>query len=570
MAIIYTYPTKATPVAADSLLMSDSADSNKTKQVTVQSLADYIGPATTPTLQEVLDVGSSANTIGAWGGTIDLTMPGVGVPAHNVLLDVDYNLGYAIKTNGNIEIEYDAAVTPPGSSGKLTVGNTAVFTSSATPTAALLGSATVGTTLNVTGLSTLPTVDIGGGSIDNTTVGMTGASQAKFTYTTGTQALMVAGFNADAAFRILQGHLELGNAPANFGATGQVMISQGIGATPDWSTVEDIMTLPSTEVYCGDVGGNPIPTNFITIDVPNNDISIGTNTTQTLVSGGARYNTFAGTGTGVGAPSENIQFGIDALAQVYGAGTHTGSSQNTALGRDALKGVIGNDTHIVGNTAVGWQSMALYDLSDAVNNNNTAIGLGSMRGAAVGGAIGPNNVAVGSLALSQTNNNTATANTACGDQALYTLSSGQRNTAIGRRAGDNVTTGIDNTFVGTNSDSNGGAVSNAVAVGKDAIVGGNATAVGDGSLAEQDCIAIGKDAQAPIVPAHGGPRCNIGALSLVTTLVNHHIHADNAAAIAAGLQEGDLYLLDTAASGSPIPPIVGAGGPAILCIVYAP
>ncbi len=38
MAIIYTYPTKATPVDNDLILISDSADSNKTKQVTVASI----------------------------------------------------------------------------------------------------------------------------------------------------------------------------------------------------------------------------------------------------------------------------------------------------------------------------------------------------------------------------------------------------------------------------------------------------------------------------------------------------------------------------------------------------
>ena len=38
MAIIYTYPTKTTPIAGDLILISDSADANKTKQVTVGSL----------------------------------------------------------------------------------------------------------------------------------------------------------------------------------------------------------------------------------------------------------------------------------------------------------------------------------------------------------------------------------------------------------------------------------------------------------------------------------------------------------------------------------------------------
>lgn len=38
MAIIYTYPTKATPNANDLILISDSQDDNKTKQVTIASL----------------------------------------------------------------------------------------------------------------------------------------------------------------------------------------------------------------------------------------------------------------------------------------------------------------------------------------------------------------------------------------------------------------------------------------------------------------------------------------------------------------------------------------------------
>ena len=38
MAIIYTYPVKSTPVNADKILISDSADNNKTKQITVESI----------------------------------------------------------------------------------------------------------------------------------------------------------------------------------------------------------------------------------------------------------------------------------------------------------------------------------------------------------------------------------------------------------------------------------------------------------------------------------------------------------------------------------------------------
>jgi len=49
MAIIYTYPTKATPVDADLILISDSADSNKTKQVTVASIKGLTSGVTSVT-----------------------------------------------------------------------------------------------------------------------------------------------------------------------------------------------------------------------------------------------------------------------------------------------------------------------------------------------------------------------------------------------------------------------------------------------------------------------------------------------------------------------------------------
>ena len=38
MAIIYTYPTKSTPADDDKILISDSEDSNKTKQVTIEDI----------------------------------------------------------------------------------------------------------------------------------------------------------------------------------------------------------------------------------------------------------------------------------------------------------------------------------------------------------------------------------------------------------------------------------------------------------------------------------------------------------------------------------------------------
>jgi|11BtaG_2_1085332.scaffolds.fasta_scaffold05210_3 hypothetical protein len=64
MAIIYTYPTKTNPVGSDLILISDSADSNKTKQVKVSSLPSSGGGS-------VSSVGLSLSGIAAFTVTGD-------------------------------------------------------------------------------------------------------------------------------------------------------------------------------------------------------------------------------------------------------------------------------------------------------------------------------------------------------------------------------------------------------------------------------------------------------------------------------------------------------------------
>jgi hypothetical protein len=73
MAIIYTYPTKATPADADLILISDSADSNKTKQVTVASIKGQTAGVTSI-------IGGNNITISSTGagGTGDVTVEAAG------------------------------------------------------------------------------------------------------------------------------------------------------------------------------------------------------------------------------------------------------------------------------------------------------------------------------------------------------------------------------------------------------------------------------------------------------------------------------------------------------------
>jgi len=69
MAIIYTYPTKATPVDDDLILISDSADSNKTKQITVASIKGQTAGVTSI----IAGTNVTISSTGA-GGTGDVTI----------------------------------------------------------------------------------------------------------------------------------------------------------------------------------------------------------------------------------------------------------------------------------------------------------------------------------------------------------------------------------------------------------------------------------------------------------------------------------------------------------------
>ena len=71
MAIIYTYPVKASPVDADLVLISDSADSNNTKQVKISSIRGA-------TVSGVADVNISAVTSTLSSGAPLVSLPNSG------------------------------------------------------------------------------------------------------------------------------------------------------------------------------------------------------------------------------------------------------------------------------------------------------------------------------------------------------------------------------------------------------------------------------------------------------------------------------------------------------------
>lgn len=85
MAIIYTYPTKATPNDNDLILISDSEDSNKTKQVTIGSLP-----------------GGSGSGVSSVTAVLPLASTGGGTPAISLTGLTGFGTtGQVIKVNSN-------------------------------------------------------------------------------------------------------------------------------------------------------------------------------------------------------------------------------------------------------------------------------------------------------------------------------------------------------------------------------------------------------------------------------------------------------------------------------------
>ena len=99
MAIIYTYPVKTDPVAADKVLISDSEDDNKTKSVTIEDIRSG-------TVSGVSSILAGNNvTISPAGGTGDVTVNATAYTAGDGIDITSYVIGADIKANSGITID---------------------------------------------------------------------------------------------------------------------------------------------------------------------------------------------------------------------------------------------------------------------------------------------------------------------------------------------------------------------------------------------------------------------------------------------------------------------------------
>jgi hypothetical protein len=313
--------------------------------------------------------------------------------------------------------------------------------------------------------------------ITNNFLTTSGVAYGIFGSSSGSSTANWAGFFDDGNVHI-ENKISLGT-PGTFGTSGQVLTSQGSGSAPIWSN-------PT-------VGANSITnTEIVDNTIQSEDLSTSINITT---SGAITAASFTGNGSGL----TNLPETGWGLTGITGTGTefigttndqpvnfrqnnqkaglidistngntffgyhsglnNTGVTHSTAFGHQAL---ISNGTG-TRNTAIGFQAI----FSAANGNNNTALGW-----QALASNTGNNNVGIGHQA------NGAAAggsnNTAVGYNALAGNTSGN-NTAVGYQALDANTSGTSNTAIGNNADVGSGSLTNATAIGADAVVNDNNT-----------------------------------------------------------------------------------------------
>jgi len=486
------YPN-ITPTASDYLVLTDTSTSaNLTKTVTVQALADFIDDQVT--LQEVLDTGSNATwTAGKWQGIINLSKPGI--PASVITLDVNGTSGNtnvaSVYTNGNLEV----------------------------------GGDTKSQTLTVPGLSQLTTVNIDGGTIDNTRIGTSLASDAKFTSVSGSAAITTSGVrnanpaNAAAALRVFVGPVQFGNTSgAGFGDVGNIMISNGSDGTPEWidqaqlepnQVLKDVRNQTGGPLVKGTAvhldpnpSGNPL---VVAADYRNNssmpasglvyeDIATGQNGKIILVglleavsvsiSGTPAVGDVVYVSTG-GTLTVDRPVAFDEQVQNVGIISRTAGQtdiQVTCTGRINDLPNLRATGIFVGSNAPGEVGKAVDTDIITVDNNNPVlpdydVTIGNSAGstALVRGKYridathpyGEDNVGLGSLALDSTSL-TGTNNVGIGVSALESLTLGSNNIAVGKDSLDALLLGSSNVAIGSSALTSSTQGSDNIAIGVNA------------------------------------------------------------------------------------------------------
>ncbi|MFA5798892.1 MAG: LamG-like jellyroll fold domain-containing protein [Patescibacteria group bacterium] len=199
------------------------------------------------------------------------------------------------------------------------------------------------------------------------------------------------------------------------------------------------------------------------------NVAYGSNALYSNQTG--NYNTAIGSGALLSnTGSDNTALGVSALY------TNTSGNFNLAAGESALY-LSQTGTQ---NVALGYAAMRGSATTPYASSYNTAVGYGTMQ--QIGDSANYNS-ALGNSALATLT--TGYNNTAIGYKSLYTNSSGNNNIAIGYSAATATNIGTDNVAIGSNALQSNTTQSYNVAIGSNALYMNTAslnTAVGDGAM----------------------------------------------------------------------------------------
>ena len=201
--------------------------------------------------------------------------------------------------------------------------------------------------------------------------------------------------------------------------------------------------LPTTALTPGSVTSAALATGAVTsaaiADGTIGAADLNTAEVQRRLTGPCAVGTYMTTASASGFPACSAGGTLVALGS--SAGAANAGIRNTAIGFQALQANVGG----ADNTAVGSQALRSFAPAAGVGGN-TAIGQGAMFSTSSGFW----NTALGDLALGSLT--TGGSNTAVGRMALRAVVTGSSNTALGNNAGFNVT-GTGNTAIGADAGS---------------------------------------------------------------------------------------------------------------------
>ena len=394
---------------------------------------------------------------------------------------------------------------------------------------------------------------------------------------TGTAKTLVRGFyRVNATHPYGNNNVGLGNlALDSTSLTGENNTAIGVSAL-------ESLTTGISNVAVGTSAGDALT-------VGGSNVAIGVNALTTSTQGAD--NIAIGTRASAGSLDSirNIAIGTEALRDLTG----NTSNQNIAIGwnsADAL--TAGEKNVIIGAQALGVQatssSFSTIIGESALGNANIVTGvnqtvaigyeagwgatddrfvaIGYQAGRANGGAA---NVYIGrsSGQINTANGNTFVGsfsgaastgggNTLIGSSAANNLIGGTNNTVLGERTASTLTTGGDNVIIGNQANVSNPGHSEGVVIGTNASGFSTSVVIGTGSAAvSSDQIMIGPGANpaainTPLISFGDAVGTGYGTVGHLT------LQPDNAAALAAGLPVGSIYIVGVAGGAIPSPALL--------------